>query len=87
MSNKPTLDSIIEEYACIDEHELGEDKFCGHYDRAQVKRELSQLIADIIGEDEIDRTAYDSPEHWRLIGAKDLRAEQRQRAKERGVDL
>lgn len=84
--SKPTLDEILEELMwgeCDDERQAIQ----------QAEQQLTQLIADIIG--------FDDDVHMKINNASDedllitlgenannrLRAEQRQRAKERGIDL
>lgn len=50
----------------------------------ELKEDVRQLIADIIGDNEFDK---DSPEYANQFRRDQLRYEQRQRAKERGIDL
>lgn len=94
MSNKPTLsiDEILDVFA--DQQSLFTRK---RRERSvyqeEAKQQLTQLIADIIGEDEsyagIDSGdgMKDMVEIARRSSLDQLRAEQRQRAKERGIDL
>jgi hypothetical protein len=72
MSNKPTLDEILGDYPLDMTH-------------ADFKQQLTQLIADIIGEDVV----YD-PEKFaasQVEAMNFVKKMQRQRASERGIKL
>lgn len=85
MSNKPTLDEILNNLAASYANgDIFSENFVWLED---AKQQLTQLIADIIGEDEDRNHRYNK--NWQVeVDAQNyLRAEQRQRAKKRGIDL
>ena len=83
MDNKPTLDEILDK--CFDGYM---DYYPDTLDKKEAKQQLTKLIADIIGPDydqyEFGHNDFDETKSDHLNNEHD---EQRQRAKDRGIDL
>lgn len=87
--SKPTLQQILDHLLIDYDYEV-KDKDVATYDRA--KQQLTQLIESIIGEDEHPEgigspSTYTTVADQRRAERNVHRTEQRQRAKDRGVDL
>lgn len=99
MTNQLTLEQILDDFAlsyaseCLSidskcsrgvitvDEQLERKQEAYRSAMAEAKQQLSQLIAEIIGEDDYGTT----PELYKIKNS--VRHEQRQRAKERGIDL
>lgn len=84
--SKPTIGEILDTFFVLNQTDNLEqiESWKGLKPDDRLKEQLTQLIADIVGEENDDRVEHDA--QWRS-GYNSKLYEQRQRAKDLGIDL